>query len=188
MLPTFHFEPLIIQKFVSPFLCLFTFQQYVYLVLTYDLKRTDRCWSKNIPEKIRTKTWPMKMTLFQTLIPTLNCKHYFFSIQNCECLTCSSKRDFSCLSPLFSSWVFWWASFSALSCLTSPSLSCCNRLQSSGLVLLDRSTKKFTLCLNLHSTQVGTLNFIFDTTVRRHGSLNSYKAHIKSTVSYLSHK
>jgi hypothetical protein len=54
--------------------------------------------------------------------------------------------------------------------------------------LLDRSTKKFTLCLNLHSTQVGTLNFIFDTTVRRNGSLNRYKAHMKSAVLHLSHK
>jgi hypothetical protein len=54
--------------------------------------------------------------------------------------------------------------------------------------LLDRSTRKFTLCLNLHSTQVGTLKLISDTTVKRHGSLNSYKANLKSAVLYLSGK
>lgn len=33
MLPTFHFETLTVQKFVSPLLCVFTFQQHVYRVL-----------------------------------------------------------------------------------------------------------------------------------------------------------
>lgn len=50
MVPTFHFETLIVQKFVFTLLCPFTFQQHVYLVLYICLKEERQ-------ELIKQYTW-----------------------------------------------------------------------------------------------------------------------------------